>query len=82
MARKTKVQIPMIYVGPDLPGGVLKRYTVFRGGYPPHIQELRDKSPSLCGLFVCLGELAAARQRIQKQGDLMNTLSKQILKEI
>ena len=34
MARKTKVQIPMIYVGPDLPGGVLKRYTVFRGGYP------------------------------------------------
>ena len=57
MARKTKVQIPMIYVGPDLPGGVLKRYTVFRGGYPPHIQELRDKSPSLCGLFVCLGEL-------------------------
>ncbi len=82
MTRKSKTQVPMVYVGPDLPGGVLKRYTVFREGYPPHIQELRDKSPSLCGLFVCLSELAAARRRVRVQGDLMNTLSKQILKEI
>ena len=61
MARKTKVQIPMIYVGPDLPGGVLKRYTVFRGGYPPHVQELRDKSPSLFCLSGRVGRCASTR---------------------
>ena len=29
---------PTIYVGPDLPHGVLKRYTVFTGKYPPNVE--------------------------------------------
>lgn len=78
---KAKVS-PTIYVGSDLPQGVLKRYTVFTGKYPPNVEELRKKSPSLCGLFVSLDKLHDARRRIKVQGDLLNTLSKQIFKEI
>ena len=79
---KAKHNIPTIYVGPDLPHGVLKRYTVFTGDYPPNVEVLRQKSPSLCGLFVSLDKLSDARRRVNVQGDLLNTLSKQIFKEI
>lgn len=80
--QKTNDKIPTIYVGPDLPHGVLKRHTVFKGEYPPYVEELRQKSPSLCGLFVSLDKLSDARRRVGVQGDLLNTLSKQIFKEI
>lgn len=64
----------VVYVGPTLKKGLLSRYTVFRDGeFPQSIQELREKSPALRGLFVPVLMLASARQRVATKGDILNT---------
>ncbi|TGV00498.1 hypothetical protein EN829_057705, partial [Mesorhizobium sp. M00.F.Ca.ET.186.01.1.1] len=35
----------LIYVGPNLPGGRLMQYTVFRSGVPEYLTDLPDKQP-------------------------------------
>lgn len=68
------LQPKVIYVGPTLKKGLLSRYTVFRDGeFPKSIQELREKSPALRGLFVPVSMLASARRRVATKGDILNT---------
>ena len=68
------LQPKVIYVVPTLKKGLLSRYTVFRDGeFPKSIQELREKSPALRGLFVPVSMLASARQRVATKGDILNT---------
>jgi len=57
-----------IYIGPNLPGGQLSAFTVFKGELPAHVRDLREKTPELQRLFVPVSDLAAARQRLQKAG--------------
>lgn len=68
------LQPKVVYVGPTIKRGLLTRYTVFRdGGFPASIQELREKSPALRGLFVPVSMLASARVRVKTKGDILNT---------
>lgn len=63
----------VVYVGPTLKRGLLSRYAVFRDGqYPKAIQELREKSPAVRGLFVPVSMLTSARQRVATKGDILN----------
>lgn len=63
----------VVYVGPTLKRGLLSRYAVFRDGqYPKAIQELREKSPAVRGLFVPVSMLSSARQRVRTKGDILN----------
>ena len=38
--------VRLIYVGPNIPGGILQRFQIFKGGLPPHAKELFDKVPT------------------------------------
>lgn len=63
----------VVYVGPTIKRGLLSRYAVFCDGqYPKAIQELREKSPAVRGLFVPVSMLSSARQRVRTKGDILN----------
>jgi len=64
----------LIYIGPNLPGGVLQRYTVFKGGIPLHIAETTEKCPAIKGLFVPVNQLSNAEQSLKTAGTVENTL--------
>jgi hypothetical protein len=58
----------LVYVGPNVPDGVLRRFQVFKGGLPPYCEKLREKVPEITGLFVPVEGLEAARRKIEEPG--------------
>ena len=69
--RKTKTASKpkrFIYCGPNIPGGALQRYAVFKGGFPGHLDDLFDKCPAIKCLFVPVTSLAKAEQSINTKG--------------
>lgn len=64
----------LIYIGPNLPGGALQRYTVFKGGIPLHVAEITENCPEIKGMFVPVNELSAAEQAMRTAGTVENTL--------
>ncbi|MCM3141304.1 hypothetical protein [Brevibacillus sp. MER 51] len=71
-------QYPLIYVGPNIPGGLLMQYTVFRGGVPEHLTDLFEKQPAIRQLIVPVNDLAAVQERMRKSGTLEHTLFQQV----
>ena len=86
MAKKVIKKKPprkVVYVGPTLKRGLLRQYAVFWDGeYPASIQELRNKSPAVRGLFLPVESLTEARRRVRTKGDLLNTFVSRIQKEL
>ena len=70
----------LIYIGPNVPGGVLQRYQVFRGGKPEHLKDLFEKCPALQGLFVQVADLAVAEKALGTAGTVENTLYREAAK--
>ena len=70
----------LIYVGPNVPGGVLQRYQVFRGGKPEHLKDLFEKCPALQGLFVPVIDLTVAEKALGIAGTVENTLYRETVK--
>lgn len=70
----------LIYIGPNVPGGMLQRYQVFRGGKPEHLKDLFEKCPALQGLFVQVTELAVAEKALGTAGTVENTLYREAAK--
>jgi len=62
---KTK---PTVYIGPNLPGGQLAGFTVYKNGLPAYVRELQEQTPELKKLFVPVADLAAARKRLTRPG--------------
>lgn len=60
--------IRLIYVGPNIPGGILQRFQVFKGGLPPHAKGLIEQVPEVKDLFVPVTELEDARRKIEEPG--------------
>ena len=69
----------IIYAGPNLPGGVLQRYTVFKGGTPAHIKQIIEKCPAIQGLFVSVDKFAVTEQSISVAGSAENALFGQVV---
>ena len=69
----------LIYIGPNIPGGVLQRYQVFWGGIPEHAKQIIEKCPAVKSLFVPVDGFAAAEQEISKAGSANNAMFKEIL---
>ena len=69
----------LIYIGPNVPGGMLQRYQVFRGGIPEHVKQIVEKCPAVKSLFVPVDGFAAAEQEISRAGSANNALFKEIL---
>ena len=70
----------LIYIGPNVPGGMLQRYQVFRGGKPEHLKDLFEKCPALHGLFVQVTDLAVAEKALGTAGTVENTLYRETAK--
>jgi hypothetical protein len=58
----------LVYVGPNVPGGILQRFQVFKGGFPPHCKDLFAKVPEIKELFVPVEGLEAMRKKIEEPG--------------
>jgi len=58
----------LIYCGPNLPGGKLTKYRVFKGGIPEYLNELIDKCPEIKMLFVPVAELTRANRAVDTKG--------------
>ena len=82
MTKKIPVEIKrpeqVIYIGPNLPGGILQRYTVFKGGLPLHVKEIIEKCPAIKGLFVLIENLATAELSLSTIGSAVNALFGQV----
>lgn len=60
----------MIYVGPNLPGGRLSRFTVFREGVPAYLGDVLEQQPAVGTLIVPVDEMSAAVSRAATAGTL------------
>lgn len=75
--RKRKVAIDSssreatIYMGPNIPGGKLARYTVFRGGVTPaYVDRLAEDCKAIQALIVPVSKLAETERNIARTGSL------------
>lgn len=60
----------LIYIGPNLQGGVLTQYATFRGGLPGHVKQLAEQNDAVNGLIVPVAGLAPAQSRVRTPGSL------------
>jgi hypothetical protein len=58
----------LIYCGPNIPGGALQKYTVFKGGLPVHLEDIFERCPVVKNLFVPVQDLARVEQAIATKG--------------
>lgn len=55
----------LIYIGPNLPGGKLFQFTVFKAGVlPKHTQDLKESCPALKFLFIKVSSLSKAKMNL------------------
>lgn len=79
VSESTKVKREqLIYIGPNIPGGVLHRYQVYRGGTPEHLKDVFEKCPAIRSLFVPVANFAAAEQALSQTGSAENTLFREV----
>ncbi|WP_312523534.1 hypothetical protein [Anaerospora sp.] len=62
----------LIYCGPNLPGGLLQRNVIFKGGISPHLKAVTSKCPEIKALFVKPEDLSRVNTALGQQGSLEN----------
>lgn len=68
VAEPLKPEPALIYVGPNLPRGILNQFTVYTGGLPRHLEQHFEKRPAIKRLFVSVDALAEVQQAISQPG--------------
>ncbi|MCB5255538.1 MAG: hypothetical protein LHW58_07850 [Candidatus Cloacimonetes bacterium] len=58
----------LIYCGPNLPGGKLTKYRVFKGGIPEYLNDVIAGYPEIKRLFVPVADLQKAETAISTKG--------------
>lgn len=61
----------LIYIGPNIAGGLLITNQVFKGGYPSHCADLFIKLPDVKKLFVDVAKLTSAQKQLAQEGTLL-----------
>jgi len=64
--KKTKENEQLIYVGPQVKG--VQRFSVFKGGYPKHLEVHLEKCPAFKQLFVPIQELNEVQMSLNNSG--------------
>lgn len=54
----------LVYCGPNLPGGKLQAFSVFKGGLPAHVDALIADCPDVRALIVPVDRLSVVRSRL------------------
>jgi hypothetical protein len=76
---EVKVPVTLIYCGPNIPGGLLQKYALYKGGVPDHFNEIIKKCPVIKNLFVAVNELAATQKALEIPGTPQNTFYAEVL---
>ena len=67
-----------IYCGPNIPGGILMQYSIFKGGIPKHLDGLISKCPAIKSLFVPVDKFNIMKNSIAKAGTKENLLFNEV----
>ncbi|MBQ7263479.1 MAG: hypothetical protein IJR14_07135 [Synergistaceae bacterium] len=59
---------PLVYVGPSIPGGALRRFQVFKGELPAYVRKVIAEIPEVVMLFAPAVCLDAMRRKIETPG--------------
>ncbi|BFH15916.1 hypothetical protein WJ0W_003282 [Paenibacillus melissococcoides] len=70
----------LIYVGPNLPGAGLSRFTVFREGVPAYLADVLEKQPAIKILIVPVAEMSATMTRVATPGTLEHSAYQELQK--
>ena len=74
-----------VYIGPSLPGGKLKSYTVLNGTFA-EIKEFYNEAitlyPSVLKLIVPVSRLAESREKAEKSGNILHKYCEDVSTEI
>ena len=68
-----------IYIGPNIPRGILSRGTIFLGGIPAHVEEAAKKLPEIKWLLVPVKDLAAKEKERNTKGTPLYQFNQKIL---
>jgi hypothetical protein len=69
----------LIYIGPNLPGGKLSKYAIYKGGLPTHLNDVYEACPAIKKLFVEPSSMAKKEQAIQQKGTPESVFYSQVL---
>jgi len=72
-------QEQLIYCGPNIPGGILQKYTVYVNGIPRYLSDLLIKCPAIKSLIVPIEQFSQTEQAIKQKGTPQNMFYNQIL---
>lgn len=79
--QETTKEIRKIYCGPNIPGGLLMQYTIFKGE-PEYLNGLFEKCNAIKQLMVPVPELNVTRKNIETMGTYENTLFNDVIEFI
>ena len=72
-ASQHKKKQSLVYLGPNLSGGILiGQFSVFQNGLPGPIKERCQADPHFKRLFIPTKELATAREQLKRPGSLLD----------
>ena len=69
----------LIYIGPNLPGGKLSKYAIYKGGIPTHLNDVYEACPAIKKLFVAPSIMAKKEQAINQKGTPESVFFNQVL---
>ncbi len=72
----------LIYCGPNVPGGGIQSFAVYKGGLPGYVDDLAQKCPAIKKLCVPVANFNKTRQTINKPGTPENKFYKQVVEFI
>lgn len=58
----------LMYMGPNVPGGRLLSGQVFKGGFPPWLEDLYDKIPEMKQLFIPVDKAMETQKKLKEPG--------------
>lgn len=76
--KKKKV---FMYLGPNLPGGILFSGSSYKDTIPEHLAEVLEKHPELKKLFVEVTEVVKFKGNLNKPGTTAHALYEKVLKQ-
>lgn len=67
----------LIYVGPPVKG--VQRFSVFKGGYPKHVENHLEACPAFKQLFVPIPKLSEVQMRLNDSGTVESMFYKKVI---
>lgn len=77
-AKKEGNKNTFIYLGPNVPGGMLNTGSVYKSGIPKHLDDLINDIPEISKMFIDVNKAGKAKVDISQQGTELFRLYQQL----